>query len=103
MQPRDNKRARLLPGHTLDTLDNDLLVRCASYLDAGGLAQLGRTSARFGIPQDDQRRSLANEAARQRFRHSATDEEKSRLPKYGDESDVGLCPSPGAVEAASAL
>ena len=33
MQPRDNKRARLLPSATLDTLDNDLLIRCASYLD----------------------------------------------------------------------
>ena len=90
MLPRDNKRARLLPSLTLDVLGNDLLVRCASYLDADGLAQLGRTSARFGIPQAGQQRSLANEAARQRFRQSATDEERSRLPKYGDESDVGL-------------
>ena len=90
-QPRDNKRVRLLPSATLGTLDNDLLIRCASYLDADGLAQLGRTSAQFGIPQADQRRSLVNEAAHQRFRQSATDEEKSRLPKYGDESDVGLC------------
>ncbi|EJK45604.1 hypothetical protein THAOC_35775 [Thalassiosira oceanica] len=90
MRPRDNKRARLLPSATVDGLGNDLLVRCASYLDADGLAQLGRTSARFGIPQAGQQRSLANEAARQRFRQSATDEERSRLPKYGDESDVGL-------------
>ena len=91
MQPRDNKRARLLPSATLDTLDNDLLIRCASYLDADGLAQLGRTSARFGIPQAGQQRSLANEAARQLFRQSATDEERGCLPKYGDESDIGLC------------
>ena len=90
MQPRDNKRARLLPSATLDTLDNDLLIRCASYLDADGLAQLGRTSARFGIPQAGQQRSLANEAAHQRFRQSATDEERRCLPKYGDESDIGL-------------
>ena len=90
MQPRDNKRARLLPSATLDTLDNDLLIRCASYLDADGLAQLGRTSARFGIPQAGQQRSLANEAAHQRFRQSATDEERGCLPKYGDESDIGL-------------
>ncbi|EJK48693.1 hypothetical protein THAOC_32486, partial [Thalassiosira oceanica] len=90
MLPRDNKRALLLPTAALDDLGNDLLVRCASYLDADGLAQLGRTSARFGIHQAGQQRSLANEAARQRFRQSATDEERSRLPKYGDESDVGL-------------
>ncbi|EJK57069.1 hypothetical protein THAOC_22927 [Thalassiosira oceanica] len=90
MQPRDNKRARLLPSVTVDVLGNDLLVRCASYLEADGLAQLGRTSARFGIPQAGQQRSLANEAARQRFRQSATDEERSRLPKYVVESDVGL-------------
>ncbi|EJK77959.1 hypothetical protein THAOC_00171 [Thalassiosira oceanica] len=75
---------------TLDVLGSDLLVRCASYLDADGLAQLGRTSARFGIPRFGQERSLANEAARQRFRESATDEEGSRLSKYDDESDVGL-------------
>ncbi|EJK68512.1 hypothetical protein THAOC_10298, partial [Thalassiosira oceanica] len=87
MEPR-NKRAR--PSAALDGLGNDLLVRCASYLDADGLAQLGRTSARLGIPQAGQERSLANEAARQRFRESATDEERSRLPKYDDESDVGL-------------
>ena len=90
MQTRDNKRVRLLPGAALDALDNDLLIRCASYLDADGLAQLGRTSARFGIPQAGKQRSLANEAAHQRFRQSATDEEKNRLPKYGDESDIGL-------------
>ncbi|EJK65463.1 hypothetical protein THAOC_13669 [Thalassiosira oceanica] len=90
MQPRDNKRARLLPTAALDVLGNDLLVRCASYLDADGLAQLGRTSARFGIPQAGQQRSLANETARQRFLLSATDEERSRLPEYDDESDVGL-------------
>ncbi|EJK64715.1 hypothetical protein THAOC_14524 [Thalassiosira oceanica] len=51
---------------------------------------LGRTSARFGIPQAGQQRSLANESAQQRFRESAADEERSRLPKYDDESDVGL-------------
>jgi len=91
MQPRDSKRARLLPSATLDTLDDDLLVRCASYLDADGMAQLGRTSARFGISQHGQQRSLANEAAHRRFRQSATDEEGGCLPKYGDESDIGLC------------
>ncbi|EJK53040.1 hypothetical protein THAOC_27593 [Thalassiosira oceanica] len=90
MMPRDNKRARLQPSAALDVLGNDLLVRCASYLDADGLAQLGRSSARLGIPQAGQQRSLANEAARQRFRQSATDEDRSRLPKYDDESDVGL-------------
>jgi len=66
------------------------MIRCASYLDADGLTQLGRTSARFGIPQAGQRRSLVNEAAHQRFKQNATDEEKSRLPKYHDESDIGL-------------
>ena len=91
MQPRDNKRARLLPSATLDALDNDLLTRCASYLDSDGLAQLGRTSARFGIPEAGQQRSLVNEAAHRRFRQSATDEERGCLPKYCDESDIGLC------------
>ena len=91
MQPRDNKRARLLPSDTLDALDDDLLIRCASYLDVDGLAQLGRTGARFGIPQAGQQRSSVNEAAHQRFRLSATDEERSRLPESDDESDVGLC------------
>ncbi|EJK77899.1 hypothetical protein THAOC_00236 [Thalassiosira oceanica] len=90
MLNRDNKRARLLPSAALDVLGTDLIVRCASYLDADGLAQLGRTSARFGIPQAGQQRSLANEAARQRFGQSATGDEGSRLPKYDDESDVGL-------------
>ena len=90
MQTRANKRARLLPSAALDVLDNDLLIRCASYLDADGLAQLGRTSARFGIPQGGQERSLVNEAAHQRFRQGATDEERKCLPKYVDESDVGL-------------
>ena len=91
MQPRDSKRVRLLPSAALDTLHNDLLIRCASYLDADGLAQLGRTSARFGIPQAGQQRSLVNEAARQQFRQSATDEERGCLPKHDDESNVGLC------------
>ena len=90
MQTRDNKRSRLLPSAALATLDEDLLIWCASYLDVDGLAQLGRASARFGIPQAGQQRSLANEAAHQRFRQSATDEERSRLLQYGDESDVGL-------------
>ena len=88
MQTRDNKRARLLPSDTLDALDNDLLIRCASYLDADGLAQFGRTSARFGIAQPGQQRSLVNETAHQRFRQSATDEERGSLPKYDGESDI---------------
>ena len=86
----DFKRARLLPSATLDALDNNILVYCASYLDVYELVQLGRTSTRFGIPQAGQGRSLVNEAAHQQFRQCATDEERSRLPKYGDESDVGL-------------
>ncbi|EJK62615.1 hypothetical protein THAOC_16765 [Thalassiosira oceanica] len=90
MQTRDSKRAGPRPSATLDALGNDLLIRCASYLDVDGLAQLGRTSKRFGIPQDGQQRSLVNEAAHQRFRQSATDEENKCLPKYGDESDIGL-------------
>ena len=91
MQPRENKRARLLlPSTTLVALDNDTLIRCASYLDADGLAQLGRTSARFGASQAGQQRSLVNEAAHQCFGQSSTDEERGCLPKYGDESDIGL-------------
>ncbi|EJK48986.1 hypothetical protein THAOC_32175 [Thalassiosira oceanica] len=86
---QDRKRARIASA-TLDALDNDTLIRCASFLDVDGLVQLGRTSASFGIPQAGQRRSLVNEAAHQRFLHGATDEEKGCLLKYDDESDVGL-------------
>ncbi|EJK64039.1 hypothetical protein THAOC_15269, partial [Thalassiosira oceanica] len=91
MQPRDNKRPKPPPDPTLnEALDSDLLLRCASYLDVDGLAWLGRASAVFGIPQAGQQRSLANEAAHQLFRRSATDEERRCLPKHGDESDIGL-------------
>ncbi|EJK61734.1 hypothetical protein THAOC_17725 [Thalassiosira oceanica] len=91
MRPLDSKRAEPLSNSTLlEALDNDLLVRCASYLDADGLAWLGRSSAAFGTPQAGQQRSLANEAAHQQFRQSATDEERRCLPKHGDESDIGL-------------
>ncbi|EJK77157.1 hypothetical protein THAOC_01030, partial [Thalassiosira oceanica] len=91
MQPRDSKRAKPLPDPTLiEALDNDLLLRCASYLDADSLARLGRASAAFGIPQAGQQRSLANEAAHQLFRRSATDGERRCLPKNDDESDIGL-------------
>ena len=91
MQPtRDNKRARLLQSATLDALDGDLLIRCMSYLAPDGLAHLGRTSARFGIPQAGQQRSLVNEAAHQLFRQGATDEERRCLPNDEDESDIGL-------------
>ncbi|EJK54904.1 hypothetical protein THAOC_25427 [Thalassiosira oceanica] len=41
-------------------------------------------------PPAGQQRSLANEAAHQRFRRSATDEERRCLPKHEDESDIGL-------------
>ena len=89
--PRDIKRANLLPTSTLiEALDNDLLIRCASYLDADSLSRLGRASTVFGSPQDGQRRSLVNEAAHQLFRQSATDEERICLTKYDDESDIGL-------------
>ena len=91
MRTRNNKRAKLSPNDTLDALDNDLLVQCASYLDADGLAWLGRTSARFGTPQAGRERSLVNETAHRRFQQGATDEERGCLPKYGDESDIGLC------------
>ncbi|EJK58233.1 hypothetical protein THAOC_21661 [Thalassiosira oceanica] len=91
MQPRDSKRARPLPDPTLlEALDNDLLLRCASHLDADGLARLGRASTAFGTPQAGRQRSLANEAAHQQFRQSATDEERRCLPKHNDESDIGL-------------
>ena len=87
---RDGKHARLLPTSTLDALSADLIIRCASYLDADGLARLGRTSARFGIIPAGQQRSLANEAAHQLFQQSVTDEERGCLPQYTDESDIGL-------------
>ncbi|EJK67301.1 hypothetical protein THAOC_11689 [Thalassiosira oceanica] len=92
MRPRDSKRARPLPDPTLlEPLDSDLLLRCASYLNAVGLARLGRTSAAFGTPQAGQQRSLANEAAHQLFRWSVTDEERRCLPKHDDdESNIGL-------------
>ncbi|EJK54878.1 hypothetical protein THAOC_25456 [Thalassiosira oceanica] len=91
MQPHESKRDKLLPDPTLlEALDNDLLLRCVSYLDADGLARLGRASAAFGTPQAGQQRSLVNEAAHQLFRRSATDEERICLPKRDDESDIGL-------------
>ena len=91
MHPRDSKRAKPLPNSTLiEALDNNLLIRCASYLDADSLVRLGRASTMFGTPQDGQQRSLVNEAAHQLFRQSATDEERSCLPKHDDESDIGL-------------
>ena len=74
----------------LDSLGSDLLVRCASYLDANGMAQLGRTSTIFGIPQAGHQNSLVNEAAHEIFWQSATDEERNCLPEYDDESDIGL-------------
>ncbi|EJK58939.1 hypothetical protein THAOC_20898 [Thalassiosira oceanica] len=84
------KRARPLPDPTLlEALDSDLLLRCASFLDAEGLAWLGRASAAFGTPQAGRQRSLANEAAHQRFRRSATDEERICLANHDDESDIG--------------
>ncbi|EJK72162.1 hypothetical protein THAOC_06333 [Thalassiosira oceanica] len=90
MQPRDSKRAKPLPDPTLlEALDNDLLIRCASYLDADGLVRLGRASATFGTPQAGQQRSLANEVAHQLFRQSATDEERGCLPEHDGESDIG--------------
>ncbi|EJK55289.1 hypothetical protein THAOC_24992, partial [Thalassiosira oceanica] len=90
-RPIDSKRAEPLSNSTLlEALDNDLLIRCASYLDADGLARLGRASTAFGTPQAGQQRSLANEAAHQRFQRSATDEERGCLPKHDDESDIGL-------------
>ncbi|EJK57429.1 hypothetical protein THAOC_22527, partial [Thalassiosira oceanica] len=89
MQPRDSKRAKPLPDPTLlEALDSDLLIRCASYLDAGGLARLSRASAAFGTPQAGQQRSLVNEAAHQRFRHSATDKERRCLPKQEVEAST---------------
>ncbi|EJK70110.1 hypothetical protein THAOC_08560 [Thalassiosira oceanica] len=91
MQLRDSKRAKPLPDPTLlEALDSDLLLRCASYLDADGLARLGRASAAFGTPPAGQQRSLANEAAHQLFRRNATDEERRCLPKHDGESDIGL-------------
>jgi len=73
----------------LDSLGNDLLIRCASYLDAVGLVQLGRASARLGIPRAGQERSLVNEAAHQQLK-TATDGERDCLPKHDDESDIAL-------------
>ena len=92
MLPRvNNKRVRLTPSATLEALDNDLLIRCTSYLDADGLARLGKTSARFGIPQVGRQRSFVNEIAHRRFRQSSTDEERSCFPKYNNDSGIGLC------------
>ena len=90
--PRKQTSQAAATKHHLVALDNDTLIRCASYLNVDGLAQLGRTSAGFGIPQPQhsQQRSLVNEAARQQFRQSATNKERGRLPKYDDDSDIGL-------------
>ncbi|EJK47380.1 hypothetical protein THAOC_33901 [Thalassiosira oceanica] len=79
-----------LTSDRLDSLGNDLLIRCASYLDIDGLVYLGRTCARFGLSQPGHRRSLVDEVSHQRFRQSVTDEERKCLTKYDDESDIGL-------------
>ena len=81
----------MLTSGALDSLDNDMLMRCASYLDIDGLVQLGRTCTRFGFSRPGHQRSLVDEAAHQRFQQSVTDEERHSLPKYDEESDIGLC------------
>ena len=55
-----------------------------------GWAQLGRTSASFGIPQAGQHRPLVDVIAHRQFQQSATDEERGCMPKYGGETFVGL-------------
>ncbi|EJK69334.1 hypothetical protein THAOC_09418 [Thalassiosira oceanica] len=63
-------------------------MRLVSRRGRSGAARAGGRSVRN--PQAGRQRSLANEAARLRFRRSATDEERRCLPKHGDESDICL-------------
>ncbi|EJK60616.1 hypothetical protein THAOC_18993 [Thalassiosira oceanica] len=72
MQTRDNKLVGMLPSATLDTLDTRADER------------------KVRGPPSRPTKIFVNEAAHKRFRQSATEEEESRLPKCGDESDVGL-------------
>jgi len=49
---------------------------------------LGRTCGGFGLTQDGQQRSLANEAARQMFESAATEYEINALPRYNVEAEI---------------
>ena len=72
----------------LFALDSNIVHYIVSHLPPADLVNVGRTCGRFGLAQDGQRRSLANEGARQFFASTATEYESNALPQYDDESEI---------------
>jgi len=72
----------------LSVFDSTLVIVIISFLPPTALANVGRTCRRFGSVRDGQRRSLANETARQMFESAATEYEIYALPRYGNESEI---------------
>ena len=87
------KRIKLFSRNTVDLsrFDRNAILHIASFLSAIDLAYLGRTCTTFGVAKDGwPQRSLADEAAHQNFKSTATDVEKNALQRYDDESDTAL-------------
>ncbi|EJK76513.1 hypothetical protein THAOC_01721, partial [Thalassiosira oceanica] len=70
--------------------DQDLVAGIASFLGSGDLVNVGLTCRRLGTRSEGQQLSLVDRAAKVAFETSATDEERTRLPKYDDESHLSL-------------
>ena len=72
----------------LFVLDNNVVTCIVSYLPPVDLVNVGRTCGRFGLIREGQRRLLANEAARQMFASTVSENELNALPRYDDESEI---------------
>lgn len=70
--------------------DQDLVAGIASFLGSGDLVNVGLTCRRLGTRSEGQQLSLVDRAAKVAFEMLATDEERTRLPKYDDESHLSL-------------
>ena len=77
------------PGVDLSVFDDDLMVGALSFLGTHDLVSLAKTSKRFSLSQEGQP-SLIERAASWAFMNSASVEEKTRLPKYTNESHLEL-------------
>ena len=89
---RTTKRIKISPGIKIGlfVLDSNIVTYIVSYLPPADLVNVGRTCGRFGSARDGQRRSLANEAASRMFTSAATEYETNALPRYNDESEIGV-------------
>ena len=89
---RTTKRIKISLGIEIGLfeLDSNIVACIMSHLPPADLVNVGRTCGRFGSAQDGQRRSLANEAASRMFTSAATEYETNALPRYNDESEIGL-------------